>query len=116
VDQGAEGCLLTGVRWDMEWLASRERFQGNSKANLDALGAQIYPNPLSSYSDLLNISIPGSVLATVDVFNLAGQKVFSENIKDGTGLINLGHLTSKGVYILKIIDEKKSFIKKIVIK
>ncbi|WP_299217259.1 carbohydrate-binding protein [uncultured Aquimarina sp.] len=116
VDMGVEGCLLRGVRWDMEWLAGRDRFKGDNKSpeGIAKEAPLVYPNPLNN-SDLLNITISGSVSAQVEVYNLAGQRLHSESIKGGSATLDLKHLNT-GVYIIKILDNKQSYFSKISIR
>ncbi|WP_299241622.1 carbohydrate-binding protein [uncultured Aquimarina sp.] len=113
VDMGVEGCLLRGVRWDMEWLAGRDRFQGNNKSPDGTVKEApiVYPNPLNN-SDLLNITVSGSGLARVEVYNLAGLRIHSESVKGESAALDLQHLNT-GVYILKILDNKKTYFSKI---
>lgn len=113
VDMGVEGCLLRGVHWDMEWLASRDRFQGNNRSpdivkNEDPM---VYPNPLNN-ADLLNITVSGIGTAQVEVYSLAGLRIHSESVKDESTTLDLQHLNT-GVYIIKILDNKKTYFSKI---
>ncbi|WP_299436708.1 carbohydrate-binding protein [uncultured Aquimarina sp.] len=113
VDMGVEGCLLRGVRWDMEWLAGRDRFKTNNKFPEDIAkeAPLVYPNPLNN-SDLLNITVSGLGTARVEIYNLAGLRIHSENIKGESAALDVHNLTA-GVYIIKILDNKQSYFSKI---
>ncbi|GAA3510882.1 hypothetical protein GCM10022393_25660 [Aquimarina addita] len=60
-----------------------------------------YPNPVSN---VLNINIPDSKSAKVDIINVTGQIIQTENIQGGTASVNVEQL-SKGIYLVKITDE-----------
>ncbi|MBQ4802096.1 carbohydrate-binding protein [Aquimarina sp. MMG015] len=113
VDMGVEGCLVRGVHWDMEWLASRDRFKTDNKFPEDVAkeSPTVYPNPLKENS-LLNITVSGLGLARVEVYNLAGLRIHSENINGKSAALDLQHLNT-GVYIIKILDNKQSYFNKI---
>ncbi|SEK49536.1 Por secretion system C-terminal sorting domain-containing protein [Aquimarina amphilecti] len=113
VDMGVEGCLLRGVHWDMEWLASRDRFKENNKLpeNIAKEAPLVYPNPVKS-DGLLNINVSGLGLARVEIYSLAGLRIHSENINGKSMSIDLQHLNT-GVYIVKILDNKQSYFSKI---
>ncbi|WP_299252709.1 carbohydrate-binding protein [uncultured Aquimarina sp.] len=113
VDMGVEGCLLRGVHWDMEWLASRDRFKTNNKFPEDITkeAPSIYPNPLKN-NNLLNITVSGLGSARVEVYNLAGLRIHSENINGKSVALDLQQLNT-GVYIVKILDNKQSYFNKI---
>ncbi|WP_445012623.1 T9SS type A sorting domain-containing protein [Aquimarina mycalae] len=101
----------------MEWLAGRDRFKGNNKLpedNISKGAPSVYPNPLNN-ADLLNITVSGLGSARVEVYNLAGIRIHSENIKGESAALNLQHLNT-GVYILKILDNKQSYFRKISIR
>ncbi len=79
--------------------------------DLNLLDVNIYPNPVVSGH---YISIRGvSSRAKTEVYNLSGQKIFSFKLQDG--ILDFGDL-SGGLYILKIYDNDKLVIKKLVIK
>ncbi|WP_299180005.1 carbohydrate-binding protein [uncultured Aquimarina sp.] len=113
VDMGVEGCLVRGVHWDMEWLASRDRFKTDNKFPEDVAkeAPTVYPNPLKE-SSLLNITVSGLGLSRVEVYNLAGLRIHSENINGKSAALDLQHLNT-GVYIIKILDNKQSYFNKI---
>lgn len=70
---------------------------------------KMYPNPSNG-----NFSIDNSNKAfSVEIYNVLGQKVFERKNADGSNLAvtNL----KKGVYLVKITDDTKSLIKKLII-
>ncbi len=60
----------------------------------------IYPNPVK---DLLNVSASKNI-NTIQIFDLAGKKVFSESPRNNEAQINLSSLVT-GVYIVKLISD-----------
>lgn len=72
----------------------------------------IYPNPSNG---LFTIDFGNSVdTANLIIYNMLGQEVYSENIKNATNkTINLEHL-SKGTYVLKYVENFKVESRKII--
>lgn len=70
---------------------------------------KMYPNPSDG-----NFSIDNSDKAfTIEIYNILGQKVFERKNADGSNLSVTNH--NKGVYLVKITDDSKSLIKKLII-
>ncbi|WP_347374081.1 GEVED domain-containing protein [Aequorivita sp. Q41] len=68
---------------------------------------KVYPNPVNA---LLNISA-AKAINTIQVFDLAGKKVFSESPRSRTSQINVSGL-EPGVYLMKLIsDDSVSLVK-----
>jgi hypothetical protein len=81
----------------------------DSKNELDNL--VFYPNPAQD-----KISLRTNLHDfRIELYNIKGTKVFSENSLSNTVSFNFGNLKS-GIYLAKITSDKKSIIKKIVIK
>lgn len=70
---------------------------GNQPSSNDQLKLILHPNPTK---DLLNIKLPSSQSATLEVFNLNGQLIQSENIQKENYQLNASEL-SQGTYLLK---------------
>jgi endonuclease I/chitodextrinase len=78
-------------------------------AIVDFSDFKMYPNPSNG-----NFSIDNSNKAfSVEIFNVLGQKVFEIKNADGSNL-SVTNL-NKGVYLVKITDDSKSLIKKLII-
>ncbi len=78
-------------------------------AIVDFSDFKMYPNPSNG-----NFSIDNSNKAfSVEIYNVLGQKVFERKNADGSNL-SVTNL-NKGVYLVKITDETKSLIKKLII-
>jgi len=79
-------------------------------------GIRIYPNPSNGVFNL-TIEKVNSDLDLI-VYDLQGQKVYTDRILSGTGIItkeiNLGSL-SKGIYYLRLTSENVTRVEKIVI-
>jgi endonuclease I/chitodextrinase len=70
---------------------------------------KMYPNPSNG-----NFSIDNSNKAfSIEIYNILGQKVFERKNADGSNL-SVTNL-NKGVYLVKITDDSKSLIKKLII-
>ena len=70
---------------------------------------KMYPNPSNG-----NFSIDNSNKAfSIEIYNILGQKVFERKNADGSNL-SVTNL-NKGVYMVKITDDSKSLIKKLII-
>lgn len=82
-----------------------EEVSVNEISTLETL--EVFPNPITDV-----FVIKGAKLdSKYEVLNLKGQQVFSGTLKTGT--INIKHL-SEGTYILKVIDNNKTKVLKIV--
>jgi len=68
----------------------------------------VYPNPASS---IINISINNKEIKKVELFSLKGQRIITK--KRDLNTINVSNLP-QGIYILKVSDNKKDYIKKII--
>jgi endonuclease I/chitodextrinase len=91
-------------------LGSRIAVKGAKKElTVDSDDFNIYPNPSNG-----NFTIANSNKAySIEVFNIIGQKVFErKNTTDSTLSLTT---VNKGVYLVKITDDTKSIIKKIII-
>ena len=81
-------------------------------------GMDIYPNPASDY---VNVEISGLFNASqIEIYDITGkriikQAVLNENL-DGsiTKRVNVSQLRS-GIYILKLVDEDKELVKKLIV-
>ena len=70
----------------------------------------VYPNPASDF-----ITISGCEACELNIYNLNGQKVLSENIPANKAQVNVSEL-SFGSYVLELVVDGKTFSKKILIK
>jgi endonuclease I/chitodextrinase len=78
-------------------------------AIVDNSDFKMYPNPSNG-----NFSIDNSNKAfSIEIYNVLGQKVFEIKNADGSAL-SVTNL-NKGVYLVKITDDSKSLIKKLII-
>lgn len=91
-------------------LGSRITTKSNkTTAIVDFSDFKMYPNPSNG-----NFSIDNSnKVFSVEIYNVLGQKVFEIKNADGSNL-SVTNL-NKGVYLVKITDDTKSLIKKLII-
>jgi hypothetical protein len=82
--------------------------QGNAIDESNTIMFNIYPNPTHD-----EVKIVMSEAALVELFDLRGAKVFSENLPYGTSSIKLGHLQS-GVYQLRVISNNSTLMVRLI--
>jgi PKD repeat protein len=80
---------------------------------LDELSASIdmYPNPAN---DVLTINADQVLDASIEVYNVSGKLVLSENIQGTTKTINVTNL-AKGMYMIKITNNEGSSIQRLIV-
>jgi len=82
-----------------------------SVSDLQKLDFELFPNPAS---ENVSIQISNSTEnATVTFFNYLGKEVYSQKISNATQKISVSNLSS-GVYIVKIMSDGKTGIKKFI--
>ncbi|MFK7756702.1 MAG: choice-of-anchor J domain-containing protein [Flavobacteriales bacterium] len=75
---------------------------------------KVFPNPSTG---LVNIQLGNTQDQLVEVFNLSGQKVFSNNFQANSGIISLDLSDlSKGIYTVNLTSEGAVATEKLVIK
>jgi len=71
----------------------------------------LFPNPAQN---TLTIQLTESLQGTVSLIDLQGQTILSQAINDNNAQINISGV-SNGVYILKVISDKATYTKQVVI-
>jgi len=71
----------------------------------------IYPNPAQN---ILHLQLNESIQGTVSITDLQGQTILSQAINDNNAQINTSNVAN-GVYVLKVVSEKASYTKQVVI-
>jgi autotransporter-associated beta strand protein len=105
--------LSPGLTWDISNLLT----SGTIKVVSSSIGISpvennplhIYPNPAS---DFIVVELPGASTAKVEILNLPGSRVLSQEISS-SGKVDITRLP-KGLYLLKINAGGKSHTKKII--
>jgi hypothetical protein len=71
---------------------------------------KIYPNPVS---DIINITLPAelSVQTTVNIFNLLGEKVLSDEYNSDNIALNVSNLNS-GIYFIQVSSGGQIYVSK----
>ena len=77
----------------------------------DIEGLKLYPNPVTA--DVIYISTAKNSPKEIAIFDVLGTKVMATTLL-GKGL-NVGSL-SKGVYILRVVEEEKVATRKLIIR
>lgn len=77
--------------------------------DVDVTQVKVYPNPTSKGVYLSGINNP----ASVEVFTVDGRKVYTENISRGNSYLNIN--VSPGMYLLNIVSEELTIVKKIIV-
>lgn len=77
--------------------------------DVDVAQIKVYPNPTSRGVHISGINNP----ASVEVFAVDGRKVYTENISGGNSYLNIN--VSPGMYLLNIVSEERTIVKKIIV-
>lgn len=77
--------------------------------DVDVAQVKVYPNPTSRGVHISGINNP----ASVEVFAVDGRKVYTENISGGNSYLNIN--VSPGMYLLNIVSEERTIVKKIIV-
>ncbi len=115
-----ENKKIVYLKFDLEANSEKEIVvHGNSSIDnndLELLNFQCFPNPVEIDKQVVNISfsLPHSInTAELQIFNLKGQKIYSErkNITDfhWNGKDFLGKNVSSGIYFFKILCDDKIY-------
>ena len=96
------------------WKSNLASFKSNSIDNkfLDKIGIKIYPNPSDGKFVVENTG--ASIVSKITVYNVSGEMIYQENIKNLVNTINLGEV-SKGFYFIEFIVDGKNISSKILI-
>lgn len=119
--QNNDSLTITALASDGISTISKKWFIKMTTAILEELSPQsfslskLYPNPFNG-SVTINFTVGENDLVKLDVFNLKGQKVLTENLQVkpfSKHSVNLNlNKYSSGLYYFRISDCKKSFLKK----
>jgi hypothetical protein len=82
---------------------------GTAVNNMNELGIDIFPVPSN---DKLNIKIPGSESANLQIINLNGQVLLSTQLKNEIETIDVSEF-EKGIYIIKIQMNNDLIVKRV---
>jgi len=85
----------------------------NSALQQNIEGLSIYPNPVNSQNPIINIISGQSLIKTIEIFDVLGKHVFSTVLMGKE--LNISNLR-RGIYILKITENKISISRKLVVK
>jgi hypothetical protein len=73
---------------------------------------QLYPNPATSGVTISNSDLRN---ATVEIYNITGQKIYQERTRESGSLAVSTENWPNGIYAVKILSEGKSITKKLII-
>ena len=92
-----------------------ELFYTSSAANIEKVQTtedfKIYPNPAGDFLIVENAS-SSETKSVIEIYEISGRKIYSAECKNFPAIVNLSNF-GKGVYLIKIISDKKIFNKKI---
>jgi hypothetical protein len=72
---------------------------------------EMFPNPTSDY---LNIQLPNNIItASVGIYDIVGKQVLLTEIDKYNHNLNVSEL-SKGVYIVRLISQGKTGLRKLI--
>jgi uncharacterized repeat protein (TIGR01451 family) len=86
-----------------------ENILGINESNTP-LSAGVYPNPSNG---IFTLKLEGEKNATIEVYNVIGEMVWSAKTQNESTLIDLTD-QPRGVYVLKVIGSKQSFNQRII--
>jgi hypothetical protein len=90
------------------WKRSISEMTGIKEINNNESNIEVYPNPAIN-----NITIKSLQKSTIEILNIQGQTIIQQHIQQGKTDIDISGL-AKGVYILRLCNNDKSAVKKIV--
>jgi hypothetical protein len=73
---------------------------------------RIYPNPTD---DIINVEIENINNATIDIYNVSGRLVFNKALNSKVEKINVSGFP-KGIYFVKVIQDKTVNILKVIVR
>jgi len=71
----------------------------------------VYPNPARNE---INVSTRGTIADNIDIVNVLGQTIITENPDDDVTSIDISHL-DKGIYMVRVLTGGKEYVTKLVI-
>jgi uncharacterized protein (DUF2249 family) len=112
-DHIGPGHLLSAAGGFDAFLASYYTYDGASVDEWESRfkNIPVYPNPADSY---LNIDFPPGKRGNYLIYNLVGDEILSGDLNGGKNVIFLDNLAG-GVYFIKLIMDRQSFVQKILL-
>ena len=84
---------------DTTFILIKQKDKSNDVSEAEFFDCKVYPNPANQ---ILNIQISPTLIQSVEIFNMIGQRMISDqNINQSNATIDVSRL-SKGIYVLKI--------------
>ena len=84
---------------DTTFILIKQKDKSNKVSEAEFFDCKVYPNPANQ---ILNIQISPTLIQGIEIFNMIGQRVISDqNINQSNATIDVSRL-SKGIYVLKI--------------
>lgn len=78
---------------------------------------KVYPMPSSDGHFTINYHIPNNKAAQMEVRDIQGRLLYTDVIKGEGGVNDIDlHFLSKGIYLMKIVTDRESISKKLIIK
>jgi len=106
----ADDLLFAGTYGRSAFKLDIEQVDVATLPNPLSIGLKMYPNPSSNQ---VTISIGETIRnATAIFYNSAGQKVLEQSLQTSQTTVQIGHL-AKGMYFVRVQDDKYSTVKKL---
>lgn len=81
--------------------------------NLSLAAFDVFPNPTNGF---ISIRLPQPLTTVVEIYDIAGKKVISESFSNEVELVINGESLANGIYLLKLTDNEKNILSRLIVK
>ena len=92
-------------------LSAQDPLDFQNQKNEEISGFKLYPNP--AFGDMVNVITRDNSIKQITVYDVFGEIVLTDKISRNT--LNISRLVS-GVYVLQVVENKKTITRKLVVK
>ena len=101
----------TSARWELVAVNTTTSLKAN--INVPSVAISMHPNPTRGG---FTVDMSHTQMKSVDVFSMAGQKVYNETLENATSQFQIEESLVPGVYLVRLTDtEGKTVTKKIIV-
>lgn len=108
----AQGFTFDHIWMDYKVSCANCEFVGINEAEESNNQIAVYPNPANS---TVNIQLANNSAAQVELINLVGQTVLSQNASTGTVKLDVSNL-NQGVYMVRVSQNNRVYTSKLIVK